>query len=569
VEPQFEGSFADYRPGDVQLCAGPAYHSAPLLFDLRWPLASGVPIVLVDKWDTREVLRAIEQHRVTHAHMVPTMFQRLLALPQAERERYDVSSLRLVIHGAAPCPVHVKQALIDWIGPVLIEYYAATEGGDNIHVNSADWLRRPGTVGRLDPSRGHRILDEQGNDVPVGSVGRIYFRAPAEDRFEYFGDPAKTAAAYAGDRFTLGDLGYVDEEGWLFLTGRSAETIISGGVNIYPRESRRRAERAPCRGAGLHGRCPRPRVGRTRCFRRRTGCWPCANAGTGGPTHRARRHTTRGLQAAARNRLRTGAAAQRHRQAVARRGAATLLGRPRQGTLNMLSPDNPILGINHVGIVAHDQAALQNFYARAAGLQPWSALDALGLPGGGVALAGPNAGVRLLPGASSPRRRHVSEAGFTHLCFQSPAITPLHAAFAEAGATFHSPLVDLGTGFLYCYARDPEHNVTELEGVAPVWTSPSRGSRMSTWPAPTCVRNAASTATCWAIRPHAARTWPTMSGSTASPRSMPWRCAWRGCRPATCRSSSSTTARRRRLPPHRSAHVVRQVPMGMPTSPSR
>jgi long-chain acyl-CoA synthetase len=142
----------------------------------------------------------------------------------------------LIIHGAAPCPVHVKQALIDWLGPVLIEYYAATEGGDNIHVNSADWLRRPGTVGRLDPSRGHRILDEQGNDVPPGSVGRIYFRAPAEDRFEYFGDPAKTAAAYAGDRFTLGDLGYVDDEGWLFLTGRSAETIISGGVNIYPRE---------------------------------------------------------------------------------------------------------------------------------------------------------------------------------------------------------------------------------------------------------------------------------------------------------------------------------------------
>ena len=138
----------------------------------------------------------------------------------------------------------------------------------------------------------------------------------------------------------------------------------------------------------------------------------------------------------------------------------------------MLSPDNPILGINHVGIVAHDLPALQNFYARAAGLQPWSALDALGLPGGGVALAGPNAGVRLLPGASSPRRRHVSEAGFTHLCFQSPAITPLHRAFAEAGATFHSPLVDLGTGFLYCYARDPEHNVTELEGVAPVWTEP-------------------------------------------------------------------------------------------------
>jgi long-chain acyl-CoA synthetase len=236
VVPQFEGSFADYRPGDVQLCAGPAYHSAPLLFDIRWPLASGVPIVLIDKWDTREVLQVIERHRISHAHMVPTMFQRLLALPQADRAGHDLSSLRFIVHGAAPCPVPVKRALIEWLGPVLTEYYAATEGGDNIHVNSADWLRHPGTVGRFDAAKGHRILDEQGHDVAPGQVGRIYFRAPAENRFEYFGDPGKTAAAYQGDRFTLGDLGYVDADGWLFLTGRGAETIISGGVNIYPRE---------------------------------------------------------------------------------------------------------------------------------------------------------------------------------------------------------------------------------------------------------------------------------------------------------------------------------------------
>ena len=236
VPPQFEGSFADYRPGDVQLCAGPAYHAAPLLFDLRWPLASGVPIVLIEKWDAREVLRAIGQHRVTHAHMVPTMFQRLLALPESERARYELSSLRFVVHGAAPCRVPVKRAVIEWLGPVLTEYYAATEGGDNIHVNSIDWLQRPGTVGRLDHSKGHSILDEQGRPVLPGQVGRIYFHAPAAGRFEYFGDPGKTAAAYVGDRFTLGDLGYVDEAGWLFITGRGAETIISGGVNIYPRE---------------------------------------------------------------------------------------------------------------------------------------------------------------------------------------------------------------------------------------------------------------------------------------------------------------------------------------------
>jgi long-chain acyl-CoA synthetase len=164
------------------------------------------------------------------------MMQRLLALPESQRRAFDLRSLRFVVHGAAPCPVPVKRALIAWLGPVLTEYYAGTEGGDNIHVSSQDWLRKPGTVGRFRPEAGHRILDEQGRDVAPGEVGRIYFAAPASGRFEYFRDPEKTAAAYQGDRYTLGDLGYVDAEGWLFLTGRSAETIIRGGVNIYPRE---------------------------------------------------------------------------------------------------------------------------------------------------------------------------------------------------------------------------------------------------------------------------------------------------------------------------------------------
>ncbi len=236
MEPQFEGSFADYRPGDVQLCAGPAYHAAPLLFDLRWPLASGVPVVLMPEWDAARALELIAQHRASHAHLVPTMFQRLLALPAEQRRAHDVSSLRLVLHGAAPCPPEVKRAMIDWLGPVLTEYYAGTEGGDNIHVNAHDWLKKPGTVGRFNAALGHRILDDEGRDVPPGSVGRIYFRAPADNRFEYFGDAEKSAAAYRDDRYTLGDLGYVDADGWLFLTGRSADTIISGGVNIYPRE---------------------------------------------------------------------------------------------------------------------------------------------------------------------------------------------------------------------------------------------------------------------------------------------------------------------------------------------
>lgn len=236
MDPQFSGSFADYRPGDVALCCGPAYHSAPLLFDIRWPLASGVPIVMLESWNSREVLKLIQQHHVTHAHMVPTMFQRLLSLDRGEREAYDLRSLRFVVHGAAPCAVSTKRSMIDWLGPVLTEYYAATEGGNGIHVGSQQWLLKPGTVGRVDPSLGHRIVDDAGHDVPTGTVGRIYFQAPATGRFEYFGDPAKTAAAYESDRFTLGDMGYVDEDGFLFLTGRVAECIISGGVNIYPRE---------------------------------------------------------------------------------------------------------------------------------------------------------------------------------------------------------------------------------------------------------------------------------------------------------------------------------------------
>jgi long-chain acyl-CoA synthetase len=236
VEPQYAGTFADYRPGDVALCCGPAYHSAPLLFDVCWPLASGVPIVMAEKWDSLAVLGLIQAHRVTHVHMVPTMFQRLLALDPAVRAAHDLSSLRFLVHGASPCAVPIKRAMIEWLGPVLTEYYAATEGGHGIHVDSHQWLLKPGTVGRVDRSLGHRIVDDAGRDVPAGTVGRIFFQAPETGRFEYFGDPAKTAAAYEGDRFTLGDMGYVDDDGFLFLTGRAAECIISGGVNIYPRE---------------------------------------------------------------------------------------------------------------------------------------------------------------------------------------------------------------------------------------------------------------------------------------------------------------------------------------------
>jgi long-chain acyl-CoA synthetase len=221
---------------DLCLCTGPGYHAAPLAFNIAAPLNAGVGVVFMDKWDAEETLRLIDRHRVTHTHMVATMFHRLLQLPEHVRGKYDLSSLRFVIHGAAPTPVHVKRSVIEWLGPVVFEYYAATEGGGNYFVTAEEWMRKPGTVGRSSTPELTRILDDDGNDVPQGQSGTLYFKAPEVGRFEYFKAPEKTAQSYRGDWFTLGDMGYLDEDGYLFLNGRNAETIISGGVNIYPQE---------------------------------------------------------------------------------------------------------------------------------------------------------------------------------------------------------------------------------------------------------------------------------------------------------------------------------------------
>ena len=227
---------AAFRPGeDLALCTGPLYHAAPLALNLQLPLVAGVGVVLMDRFSPEETLHLVERHGITHTHMVPTMFHRLLQLPEAVRRGTDTSSLRFVLHGAAPCPVHVKQQMIAWLGPVLYEYYAATEGGA-FFIDSETWLRKPGSVGRAPAGQGIEILDEAGMRVAPGEVGSLYFRAPEVGRFEYFKAPDKTAAAYRGDLFTLGDVGYLDAEGFLFLTGRSAEVIISGGVNVYPAE---------------------------------------------------------------------------------------------------------------------------------------------------------------------------------------------------------------------------------------------------------------------------------------------------------------------------------------------
>ncbi|QYN36891.1 acyl-CoA synthetase [Pseudonocardia sp. DSM 110487] len=223
------------KPHDehVHLCGSPLYHTAVLNF-VAISIQLGHTAVLMDRWDPAEMLRLVERHRVTHSHMVPTQFTRLLALPESERTRYDLSSMRAMIHGAAPCPEEVKRRMLEWWGPVVIEYYAATEGGGTT-IFADEWLRKPGSVGRPWPGSVVKILDEHGDEVPIREPGLVYLRMGTSS-FEYHRDAEKTKAARAGDLFTLGDVGHVDEDGYLFLHDRKSDLIISGGVNIYPAE---------------------------------------------------------------------------------------------------------------------------------------------------------------------------------------------------------------------------------------------------------------------------------------------------------------------------------------------
>ncbi len=224
------------RAGIRTIIPAPLYHSAPNAYAVLSVRLGVEKIVLMPRFEPEELLRLIATHRITHLQLVPTMFVRLLKLPASIRAQYDVASLEHVVHAAAPCPPAVKQAMIDWWGPVIHEYYGATEIGSVVHCNSAEWQAHPGTVGRALPGVEVRVLDENGQDCPAGSPGEVFARILAATDFTYHGDDAKRRRAERNGLVSVGDVGYLDEDGFLHLCDRRADMVISGGVNIYPAE---------------------------------------------------------------------------------------------------------------------------------------------------------------------------------------------------------------------------------------------------------------------------------------------------------------------------------------------
>ena len=218
----------------VYLSPAPMYHAAPLRFSMA-VLRLGGTIIAMERFDPADFLRLVEEHRVTHTQVVPTMFVRMLKLDEAERTRHDLSSLQVCIHAAAPCPIPVKEQMIEWWGPKIFEYYAGTEGNGFCAITSEEWLQHKGSVGKPLVGELH-ILDEDGEPRPPGEAGTIFFGNGGT--FEYHNDPEKTASSRNEQGWsTLGDIGYVDEDGYLYLTDRKSYMIISGGVNIYPQEA--------------------------------------------------------------------------------------------------------------------------------------------------------------------------------------------------------------------------------------------------------------------------------------------------------------------------------------------
>lgn len=222
------------RGANVHLCQSMLYHAAGLLHVLT-ALHTGHAVVLMDAWSPEAALECIERHRVTTTAMVPAMFVRLLRLPAEARAGFDVSSLLQVLHGAAPCPARVKQAMIDWWGPVLVEYYCSTEGNGTF-CSSQEWQRYPGTVGKPFPGIRIKILDDAGNELPTGQVGNIFLSQLSGLKFEYKDDPLKTSQAYRGEYFTVGDLGHLNAEGYLFISDRRDDVINCAGVKVFSAE---------------------------------------------------------------------------------------------------------------------------------------------------------------------------------------------------------------------------------------------------------------------------------------------------------------------------------------------
>ncbi|MDF0496920.1 acyl-CoA synthetase [Bradyrhizobium yuanmingense] len=223
------------REDQIVLINGPMYHSAPHSYGMM-AFRNGCTIVLQPRFDAEELLALIERHRVTHIHMVPTMFVRLLRLPDAVRQRYDLSSLRFVVHGAAPCPPEVKRAMIDWWGPVINEYFGSTETGIPVWHSAEEALKKPGTVGRAIEGGIVKIFRDDGSLCDAGEVGEIYMRQTAVPDFDYHGKAQARAEAGRDGLVSVGDVGYLDEDGYLFLCDRKRDMVISGGVNIYPAE---------------------------------------------------------------------------------------------------------------------------------------------------------------------------------------------------------------------------------------------------------------------------------------------------------------------------------------------
>jgi acyl-CoA synthetase (AMP-forming)/AMP-acid ligase II len=219
----------------VLLSPAPIYHTAPLAY-ANGAARLGATVVMMERFDAEAALAAIERYKVSFTQMVPTMFHRLLQLPETVRAKHDLTSLKCVVHAAAPCPIPVKQAMMDWLGPIIYEYYGGSEGNGSTFITPAEWLSHPGSVGKADWGTVH-ICDDAGNEVPAGQDGVVYFEGGWD--FSYLGDPEKTRDArnplHPGWT-TLGDIGHVDEEGYLYLTDRRSFMIITGGVNVYPQE---------------------------------------------------------------------------------------------------------------------------------------------------------------------------------------------------------------------------------------------------------------------------------------------------------------------------------------------